>query len=539
MYLICWHGTMITSPDSNGKFSQVAIAPGIDLNCLFSVTIEKNDAKISDGELVDLEYNDTPVSCEMPAGVHLTKRGGQREVNLKRDGYFLAAEPSGELQWNRKHPGRWETFFLVAAAEVELLAYAIGNGWELENGIASDSGMTKLISGFHIEVDRVTVDLRHFLGLVLNQTNSITQPKRNEVVAYEYSMLVGEKSPDLRLFLIPTAYRSKMRDAIKKFHLGQFSEALCMFESLRSAYGETDELVYHMGLVQSRLRHANAREPLIFWRKDPPWEQDWMRSILPQLQSIDVAQNLEALTDRTLIVIDNEIKGVRSSFYRQVFEFGCKVILFHLSDEFFEDNHDVYRWCNMVFRNYYSPVLKMHQNVQFFALGFKTGFCTNELPIPIENREHLWCFAGDPNKSTRNEMLSAMRRIGPGFEHLTSGFDSTDALNIASYRNVMRHSIFVPCPVGNVNLDTFRVYEALEGGCIPIVEKRENFGYFVEAYGDWPVPSVKNWDECRGLIDQLRSEEGSIAALMKECRNWWYKYKNFLRARISSAINNT
>ena len=34
-------------------------------------------------------------------------------------------------------------------------------------------------------------------------------------------------------------------------------------------------------------------------------------------------------------------------------------------------------------------------------------------------------------------------------------------------------SIFVPCPRGNSSPDTFRLYEALEAGSIPIVERDE------------------------------------------------------------------
>lgn len=42
------------------------------------------------------------------------------------------------------------------------------------------------------------------------------------------------------------------------------------------------------------------------------------------------------------------------------------------------------------------------------------------------------------------------------------------------------------CPVGHYNLDTFRVYEALEAGAVPVVlstSQDQDYGYFEGLFG--------------------------------------------------------
>jgi len=41
-------------------------------------------------------------------------------------------------------------------------------------------------------------------------------------------------------------------------------------------------------------------------------------------------------------------------------------------------------------------------------------------------------------------------------------------LDVPSYRALMNQSKYVLCPIGHCNIDSFRVYEALEAGAIPI-----------------------------------------------------------------------
>jgi hypothetical protein len=92
-------------------------------------------------------------------------------------------------------------------------------------------------------------------------------------------------------------------------------------------------------------------------------------------------------------------------------------------------------------------------------------------------------------------MLSAMSSVEGGHVHGTSALnprsltpeqrEAADApLNIEDYAQLLSETIFAPCPAGWENLDSFRVCEALEAGCIPIVERRPFYDYFRHLFGD-------------------------------------------------------
>ena len=173
--------------------------------------------------------------------------------------------------------------------------------------------------------------------------------------------------------------------------------------------------------------------------------------------------------------------------------------------------------------------------ILFLPLGFKAGFANGAQPKPASQRKHLWSFAGDPNKLTRGEMLKALSAAGSGVTHLTSGFDAPDCLPTSKYRALMDESVAVPCPAGWSNLESFRVYEALEAGCIPIVEKRKGYDYFTALLGPHPIPTVADWNEGASRVRQIK-ESGEADALQRACISWWAAYKHRLAAQTQAFV---
>jgi len=106
----------------------------------------------------------------------------------------------------------------------------------------------------------------------------------------------------------------------------------------------------------------------------------------------------------------------------------------------------------------------------------------------------------------------------------------------AEYGELMFESAFSPCPMGNANLECFRVYEALESGSIPIVEKRLTLDYFHELLGDHPLPTVRSWAEARRLIASQIASPEQLDALQQRCIEWWRGYKRDYSAQAGQFL---
>ncbi len=314
------------------------------------------------------------------------------------------------------------------------------------------------------------------------------------------------------------------------FKTGLFQDAASKFmEVLQQAPGDPDALQF-LRLCYRRLGTVpKSAKPTLVWQfpPDQTWERDWIRALLRDVVGVEVVDNTWSHLADPMIVVDNRLVEAKTPYYRRAFEQGCRVVLLHLSDEVFKDDLGAYRYCDGVIRNCRSDLLAAHRDIFFFPLGYKAGFARTETPKSAADRKYMWSFAGDPNKSTRAAMLNAMQKVEGGHCHLTSGFGASDSLSTDGYRALMDDSVFVPCPVGWMALETFRAYEALEAGCIPIVERRAGLDYYTELLGAHPMPTVTSWDEAAQLVQSLKTA-CQIERVRSACHAWWQDYKHRL-----------
>jgi hypothetical protein len=132
-------------------------------------------------------------------------------------------------------------------------------------------------------------------------------------------------------------------------------------------------------------------------------------------------------------------------------------------------------------------------------------------------------------------MIENMKKI-PGYSiYQTHQFGDPNALTAETYRDLLLKSIFVPCPRGWWNLDSFRVYEALECGCIPIVEKTP-LDYFSKFLGNHPFLSIGSWDEAPLFIESLLANPSRLEELRSNCHQWWLDYKTNMKIEVKNLI---
>src|SRR3989304_52293 len=96
-----------------------------------------------------------------------------------------------------------------------------------------------------------------------------------------------------------------------------------------------------------------------------------------------------------------------------------------------------------------------------------------------------WFFAGQITHIRRQQckkVLDSIKKDKRYIGHLVETEKFTEGLPHKEYYNYMASAKVAPCPAGPETPDTFRFYEALEAGCVPIAddktrkdEKRTNY----------------------------------------------------------------
>jgi hypothetical protein len=105
------------------------------------------------------------------------------------------------------------------------------------------------------------------------------------------------------------------------------------------------------------------------------------------------------------------------------------------------------------------------------------------------------------------------------------------------FQRLLSDTIFSPCPMGNVILETFRVYESLEMGCIPIVERRRRMAYYDRLMPGHPLPTFASWPEAGEFVKMMSNDKSKLIATQHAIAEWWYSYKAQLRSDVASFVS--
>ena len=153
------------------------------------------------------------------------------------------------------------------------------------------------------------------------------------------------------------------------------------------------------------------------------------------------------------------------------------------------------------------------------------------------HKKYIWCFMGQiHSQGERAKMIKSLKSIkGSYFCSTNTSWQSSDSIDTVRYKRIMQQSIFVPCPRGNNSPDTFRLYEVIESGSIPIVERDE---YWNHLFGDdHPLIEVSDWGKAADDISALSKEIEWQEEYSRKLTSWWNDQKNKLKQKIKTTIN--
>ena len=174
---------------------------------------------------------------------------------------------------------------------------------------------------------------------------------------------------------------------------------------------------------------------------------------------------------------------------------------------------------------------------RFLPCGYPPGTRDyfSGLAKPKTKRKWDWFFSGQITHRRRELCVQQLRTMGGGDLTESQGF--AQGLTQPEYYARLEDAKIAPCPAGNLIPDSFRMVEAMEAGCVPIVDYRatDNIpGYWSQIFHDAPFPFIDDWTQLPGV---MKSELEQWSEKSSRVGAWWAAYKRQMAINLRDDIN--
>ncbi|TPE48179.1 exostosin family protein [Amaricoccus solimangrovi] len=271
----------------------------------------------------------------------------------------------------------------------------------------------------------------------------------------------------------------------------------------------------------------------ITWHAGDLWERDWIRFLVNDF-SLNETFDLDYSKPRPGIHVTKYVGEETDRYFEACRKLGGALLLVHVGDEWFTSNYRSYRHFDGVIRNF-PTLLAKGPGIRSVPLGYYVGTGTPRAPRPAGERTYVWSFLGEI-KASRQSMVNALSSIGPHFINRNRAAPQDGKRSTDTFDEVMSDTVFAPSPMGTVIVETGRVYEALELGCVPIVEKRFLLDYYREILGDHPIPTFMTWRQAAEYVSRMTRDRARLEDEQARMREWWLSKREAIRRDVVSFL---
>ena len=259
----------------------------------------------------------------------------------------------------------------------------------------------------------------------------------------------------------------------------------------------------------------------------------WIYTIIEQAK-YEIIDHVNEINEKDqLIIIDSQL-SIKKELYEKFSKKCSSIYLIHLGDEGgTEDTNLIYNYCKHVWRTFGLPKYFNNDKITCIPIGYKSG--PNFQNKEIIKRNFLWSFMGTIHGASRYDLIYQNQNLKPNFINKTSSFASGESLDSKKYYGILNDSIFIMVPHGYIHPESYRLYEALEAGCVPIIENPHNF--YDNFLPKNPLIKINLWKESSEIIKKLFDEKNKLKEKSDEINLWWKNYKKNLQNQFKSKIN--
>lgn len=217
------------------------------------------------------------------------------------------------------------------------------------------------------------------------------------------------------------------------------------------------------------------------------------------------------------------------------------LLIIHLSDEEGIDGDTFYPTVPadcVVWRNFHHRRFSDDTRIRSFPIGPRKEFLVDPvemLGLPSSERTIPWSFMGTLWSSGSRTLAASLflRSLPNGFFYGGKRFGA--GLPIAIYRHRLQHSIFALAPEGDRHLDTFRLWESLCCGCIPIVVDHCDSARFL-FHSDYPGPVFPSWPVALDFVQSHLHDLTYLTSLQNDIQSWWLGFQRTLPVEVLSGF---
>jgi hypothetical protein len=212
----------------------------------------------------------------------------------------------------------------------------------------------------------------------------------------------------------------------------------------------------------------------------------------------------------------------------------------HLSDE---EGLDADSWYARVppavpiWRNFPHSRLEVRPQVRCFPIGPRDLFLAQQQQplLPASCRHAPWAFMGTlwPSGSRRKAVSLFLAHLPAG--HYYGGQHFGQGLPLEQYATNLRHSVFALAPEGDRHLDTFRLWESLCCGCIPLLVEYNNTADRL-LMAPHPLPVFQSWPQALRWAERQLADPAGLDALQARINRWWQRHQWLLSHTLAHAL---
>lgn len=245
------------------------------------------------------------------------------------------------------------------------------------------------------------------------------------------------------------------------------------------------------------------------------WDQQFLQDILGDLPE----------GDRIPIVIPGAYQGDIIDQINEELSKYEKIMVFVTSDE--EGKFDCLKLSHpdMIVYSQYGYGEKL------FPLGYAPKTREYLQYMGIREKVLSFFFAGQITHNRRMFLQQALDGRTDGVFLGTEGF--AQGMDKEKYIMNFNYTKMAPCPPGAVAHDSFRLYEALEAGAVPIADEFTSQGqgnFWNRLFPDAPFPILKSYDELDGILASWTPE------MANKVFAWWIKKKWEIKNKLAEEL---